>query len=518
MTTSPAGGPDPDVHAVNPERVTLGTAPKEMSGKIVRHGSIYAVARVVTLGAPFLLLPVYAKLLGDEGLGTVELLASVAAFLTPIMLQGLNGSWARLRFDYEAEPERVVFESTITWYLLASGVAAVLLLGLIGPWLARWAMPGIPFYPLGMLTVVAAAGGLFSTLCERKLQTEERPFGFAVFTVVRACLTLGMIGLFVIGLRRGVLGKVEAEALACTLLAVVAWIVIRPGSPRKISGSVLRRSLQYGLPLIPHSLAALSGGLVARLLLNGMLGVDAVGVFSMAFRLSTGANVIATSLNQAYAPLYVQTVKAAEREQGARGHELRDGLARSALVSVVLVSCAALGVTAFGREIIAVIATPEFDQSWRVLAIVNGASVAYAFYLPFSQAILQDMVGRRYLPLLTISAAAANIAATILLVPSFGIVGAAWALLVGNGLLAVATFVVGQRQVSLPLDRKRWSLVLVVVALTLAALASVDALSTPGVLTRLLPKAVLLALALGVLLTLAGGLRRVRHLLKRSAR
>jgi O-antigen/teichoic acid export membrane protein len=518
MTTSPADGPDPNPEAVNAEGATQGAvASKDMAGKLVRRGGIYALARVATLGAPFLLLPVYAKLLGDEGLGTVELLASVAAFLTPLLLQGQNGSWARLRFDHESDAERAVFDSTITWYLLASGAVGLLVLALIGPWLARWAIPGIPFYPLGLLTVVAAAAGLFSTICERKLQTEERPLGFAVFTIVRACLTLGTIALFVVGFRRGVLGKLEAEALSCCLLAVVSWVVIKPGSPRNVSGSVLRQSLAYGWPLLPHSLAALSGGLVARLLLNGMLGTDAVGVFSMGFRLATGANVIATALNQAYAPFYVQTVIAADKQPDRRVAKLRV-LARSALVAVVLASCVALTLTAFGRELIALIATPEFDESWRVLALLNGAAVAYALYLPFSQAILQNLSGRRFLPLLTLAAAAANILATVVLVPPFGIVGAACALLAGNCLLTASVFVVGQRQVSLPLDRQRWILVVVVVAVTLSALALVDWISTPGLLTRLLPKAVLLSIGLAALLTLGGGLRKVRRLLRPTIR
>ena len=86
---------------------------------------------------------------------------------------------------------------------------------------------------------------------------------------------------------------------------------------------------------MPHTLAALSGGVVSRLLLNGMLGVAAVGVFSMGYRLATAGNVIATALNQAYQPIYIQAVNAAEAEQGEHGHELRAGLARSALVSVV---------------------------------------------------------------------------------------------------------------------------------------------------------------------------------------
>ena len=250
----------------------------------------------------------------------------------------------RLRFDHTEREELQSFDATLTYYLVASNTVAVVLLTILGPWLAPWITPGISFFPLGMLAVLFAATTAFHTLGERKLQAEQRPIAYGGFALVRVGLSIGVVVTFIVGLDRGVLGKLEADVIWGAALAVVAFLVIRPVSPRRFSTSILRSSLSYGLPLVPHALAALTGGMIARLLLNGMVGVAAVGVYSMGFRLAWAANVIATALNQAYAPIYVLALKEAEVAEPAQAHRIRADLGRTSLVAVVLVASAALGI------------------------------------------------------------------------------------------------------------------------------------------------------------------------------
>lgn len=481
-----------------------------VTGKLVKHGAIYVVARVATMGAPYVLLPLFAHRLGREGLGTIELLATASTFLSAILLQGLGGAWVRLRFDYTAREELAAFDATLTYYLLLSNTLALALLALIGPWLAPWLTPGIPFFPLGMMTVLFSATTAFHTLGERKLQAEQRPLAYAVFSLLRVCLSVGLVVAFIVGLDRGVQGKLEADIVWGAALALAAIVMIRPGSPRKVAPEILRSSLVYGLPLVPHTLSALIGGMTSRLLLNGMVGVAAVGVYSMGFRLAWAANVIATALNQAYSPLYVLALKDAEKADADRARQIHADLGRTSLVSVVLVSCAALAITAWGRELIAVIATPEFEESWKVLALINASSIAYAFYLPFSQSVLQTHEGTRVLPIATVSSGVTSVVATLVLVPPFGIVGAAVAALAGSVVLALAAYWFGQHRVRLPLERGRWWTVLVTAIGALATFAALDA--TPMAwLPRFALKTGVLVAAVALLLAAAGGLAMVKR-------
>jgi O-antigen/teichoic acid export membrane protein len=59
------------------------------------------------------------------------------------------------------------------------------------------------------------------------------------------------------------------------------------------------------------------------------------------------------------------------------------------------------------------------------------------------------------LPVLTIAAGAANVATNLVLIPRIGVMGAAWATLVGYGLLAALTLAYARRVYPLDLDLAR---------------------------------------------------------------
>jgi len=244
------------------------------------HGGIYTLSRLANVALGVVLLPLYARHLGTDGFGTISLMATVGGFLGLVIIQGLPGAWFRLRFDEPDEAGVRKFETTIVWYLIASGLGIVGLVTLLGTPLSRWVTPGIPYLPLGLLTASAAFANVFPALYERKLQVEERPVAFGIFNLGRTLLQAALVVLFVVALDRGARGAIEATTLAAGINMIVSLIMIHPGSWRLVSKPRLARSLGYGIPLVPHSLAGLINDLIDRILVNSMLGLSAVGVYS----------------------------------------------------------------------------------------------------------------------------------------------------------------------------------------------------------------------------------------------
>jgi O-antigen/teichoic acid export membrane protein len=442
---------------------------------LFRHGTVYAASRVAGYAVVYALLPVYAHLLGDAGLGAIEILATASAVLTLLFLQGLGGAWLRLRFD---QPDRAAvrgFEATLFWYLAATTAAATGLLLVAGDWLAPAALPGVPFWPLGALAVGAAALLVPVRLAEIKLQAEQRPAAYAALSIVRAAVTGGAIAVAIVGLDRGVRGKLEAELLAVGLTAAVAIaIVLRPGRPAR---GRLGPALAYGLPLLPHGLAVLLNNLIDRVILGAMLGLGPTGVYGFGFQIAYAPAIAAIALNQAFAPLFIRAVKRAEQAEAAGDDELaraqRTLLARAAVRQVATVAVLALAAAAAAPFVIELLAPASFADAETVIAPIAGASIAWACYFPFSQAILQQPRSVRLMPLITGAAAALNIAGNLVLIPELGIDGAAWATLGSNAVMALLAAAIGQRATPLPLPAS-WLTVLAASAGGLATIALVD--------------------------------------------
>ena len=475
-----------------------------LGGKLLRHGTAYTVARVANYGVIYALLPAYAHLIGDAGYGLLEVLAAASSLLALIFLQGLGGSFFRLRFDHRGD-DLAAFEGTIVWYLVASTAAGVGLLVLFGDPLADLVLPGAGFFPLGLLAVLGAAGSVLPRLYEARLQADQRPYAFAAFCIGRAALTAAVILVFVVALDRGVRGKLEAEAIAVGGATLLALVLLRPRAT--IERRHLRRSLAYGLPLVPHGIAVLVNNLVDRLLLGRMIGLGATGVYALGFQVGYVGGVLAIAANQAFAPLFIRGYHDAEeadrRGDGGEAARLRRALADAALGGAAAVACVALAATGTARELIALIAPAAFSESWTVAAPVAAGSLAWACYFPFSQSILYRPAAVRMIPVVTIAAALVNVGANLLLIPRLGIMAAGWATLASNAVMALLALWMGQTAAPLPHRYRRWLLLCAWTGAHLAGLWWLDELGDPAAL-RIGAKALWVPLACLGALRIAG--------------
>jgi O-antigen/teichoic acid export membrane protein len=91
-----------------------------------------------------------------------------------------------------------------------------------------------------------------------------------------------------------------------------------------------------------------------------------------------------------------------------------------------------------------------------VVGVVGGGVIAWACYFPFSQAILYNPARVRWLMATTGLAALVNIGANLVLLPKIGIMGAAWATLVSDVVLAIVAYLFARKSTFVPYERGRW--------------------------------------------------------------
>ena len=451
-----------------------------LSHRLLAHGAVYSLSQLANSSIGFLLLPLYARLIGTDGYGIISVLTTLGAFLGLLFAQGMQGAWFRLRFDARSQEDLRVFETTILWYLAATVSPTVLLLCLFGNWLMPRVAPGIPFYPLGFLTVIGAALWLVSSLYERKLQAEQHPFPFAVYSCFRTILTLVSIVYLVAVLKRGAQGRIEAGTISAGLTAVIAVYLLRPASPKHFSVATAKRCLGYGIPLLPHTLAVLANDLVDRLLVNGLLGLGMTGVYSMGYKVASLLTVAATAFNQAYVPLFTKAlsdthVLAGKGDCQQSRAQLR-AIEKSGLAFVSGICCLSLYLTAVAREILLFIATEEFQESWEVVALVSSGTVAISCYYIFAQPMFYDYALVRFGILVSGSAILLNVAANLILIPLLGIMGSAWATFFSNTLMAALSLWFSRKSVKIPYRWTRWLGVLITTVAGLTVLFGVDSL------------------------------------------
>lgn len=481
---------------------------------ILLHGGAYTASRFLNQGVAFLLLPLYAHLLGTDGVGVIEVLNVAKLFLAVLLAQGLEAAWYRFRFASEGEARRR-FESTVVLYLALTAVVFVGALSLLGNRLTAMLTPGVPFYPMGFFTVVAAATLVFPALVERKFQGDQRPGAFAVWSLVRSVTMTGAVVFFVAVLGRGAAGKVQAEAILGVLLALTSVFLLRPALTA--SKADLGQALRYGVSITPHMLALIANDLADRFILNSLLGLSAVGVYSMGYKIAGLSMTTMVAVNQASSPVLLRGLTSAEearKDDPARGEQIRAGVASAAFVNIVVACLVAQAVTGGAKEALLLVTTPAFRDSFLVVAPVCAGVLAWTWYGVMSQSVMFHAQTVRRLPLITLTAAALNVALNYVLVPRLGIQGAALATTASNVALCVAAYFVGRRYFP-PFEYSRWFRVSAWTIASLVVLAWLDR-SQEGLVQRVGVKTLWLAFSIPATLALSGiGRREIVSLFKR---
>lgn len=421
---------------------------------LLRGSLLYTIGNLLPRVGAFLMLPIYLAAMGPSEFGTFSLMLSVAGVLGVFLRLGLDGALMRLHFDV-SERERGALYTTLSAATAVGGLVIVTAFGLVAAPFFERLFAGAPFWPIGALTLLFTFLLAFQYVPFTFLRATQRPGRFLGLTAASFAAGLAATIVLVAVLGLGALGALLGQAAGAALVAFTVVLVIgRMGlaAPRL---DLLRRSLVFGLPLVPHALSGWVLNLSDRWLI-GMLAAGgtsaaqaAVGVYALGYVLGQVVSLLAYSFNAAWVPFFY------ERGETPNGPAL---LREVATLSALVLSVTAIGVGLLAPELTVVLAGDRWGSAAadaaRVTPIVAFASTAYGlYYIVVSAVFLARRT--RVLPVLTIVAGAANVGLNIALIPRIGIMGAAWATLAGYSVLAVLSIWYARRVFPLQLDATR---------------------------------------------------------------
>ena len=222
--------------------------------------------------------------------------------------------------------------------------------------------------------------------------------------------------------------------------------------------------LAFGLPLVPTALAMWALMLVDRLMLGRLAGLDDVGQYAAANRVVAVLLLGVTAFATAFGP-YALSLYSEDRELEKRVR------ARALTYLTAALTLGALVLALFARELLALLA-PGYDRAYQAVGLVALGAVSFGVS---SVAMAGISFARRtgWFAVLTLGAAALNIGLNLILIPAFGMIGAAAATAIAFAALAAGHYVVSQRLYPTPYDPVRM-VGIVALGAVLAPLGLVD--------------------------------------------
>lgn len=391
-----------------------------------RNTVLYLLAQVVSKVISFVLLPVYTKYILPEELGIYEYIRSYTAILT--IISGLGLSTFYLRY-YASAKDKDKFTGNIFYFLSGwNGVLFILELMTI-PFIMKWIGAPTDFFPYMFLALVYTLTFSFEMIPMRTYRITGDVVKYLIVSIIKAIMHVCLIFYFIVGMRLGLLGRYLAELIVSTIFAAVFTIYVLKKARPYIDISVIKNGLSFSLPLVPADLLQIASTSVITILVEKLLSVSQLGIYSVSISISAVINIFTTALWYAFEPdLYMQS-----DEQNFSEYFVKLKKIYMAVTAVICVGC---GV--FVREAVLLLLDEKYHSSWLIVQVLAFSYVMAGLTTLYTQLLI--IQGKtKHMVFVNLLKVVASISVCVIFVPIFQSDALGWSYFAGYITMFIAS-------------------------------------------------------------------------------
>jgi O-antigen/teichoic acid export membrane protein len=453
----------------------------------VRHSFAYGIGSILTKVAGFLLLPMYTHYLSPRDYGVFEVLELSMSLLNMFLNMGVTAAILRYYGLAETEAQKRKVVGTLFLFTIAASVAVCLMgFPMVRPVTAILLGPGVP----AIYLVLSFIGFLIAYIANVP-DTALRARGAA--GTVATIDTLSTIGLLLLNiyliavLKTSLFGMFLGRIIinAINILVLMRWThrELLAGMNWKL----LRQAIGFGSPLVLSNLSMFVLNFSDRFFLQRLVSLEMVGIYAVGYKFGylLSAVVIWPFFMMWHARMYAIYQRPDHDKLFARIF---------VLFSAVLIFTG-LGIAIFSTPVMGLMVDPRYAAGAAVVPVVTLSYIllGIGYYVQVGMYLVSrtGLIG-----IVSAAAAVVNLGANYLLITRIGIMGAAWATVLGFLAIAVGSYYCSQRvcPLALPVGRVARALAVAVAVYLLSRL-----LPTSSLAFDLLSRSLLMACCLALL-------------------
>jgi len=395
--------------------------------KFTKDVAIIGVANLLAALSGLILVPLLTKTLGalDYGIWaqvdvTIALAASIAGLGLPFALSRFLAA--------EADREKLQdgFYSAFTMVTLATLAASILLIVFANPLATAFFEGATQIVRItGLIVLVWSLDWMFLNLFRARRQM----MSYAIFMTATRFVEIGLIAYFVLK-GHGILSAILCLLAVRTLLLLVLFFFIK--SQIGIKRPHFRNTkayLSFSLPTVPGVMAAWVVGFSDRYIIGYFLGVTSVGIYSAGYVLGSIPIMLAGVLG------FVLPPTLAKLYDEGRMNEVKTHLSYSLKYLLMITIPFVCGAAVLSKQVLRLFSTIEIaSQGYYVVPLVALATLLVCISIPFG-AILTLVKKTKIGSTAYTLAALINLGLNLLIVPIWGILGAAITTLIAYSVL-----------------------------------------------------------------------------------
>jgi O-antigen/teichoic acid export membrane protein len=409
---------------------------RQQMGHVSRHSSIFFAGTIFTAATAYVFKVYLARTLGAEALGIYALGMTVLGFMSLFSSLGLPQSAVRFVARYCATGDIELLRGFLGRSLVLLFASNLVFGGgllLLGPWVSTrfYHTPKLIPY-LGFFTAIMFVGALTTFFGQVLAGYKDVARRTLIINFIGSPLTMVLTAVFLtlgLGLRGYLIGQIASANVVLFLLFWMAW-KLTPPDARPISSGLRpldKDVISFSAAAFGVSFLEFQMSQTDKILIGFYGNTRELGIYTVAVSLVAFVPVVLQSVNQIFSPTIANLHARGDLELlGRMFQSLTKWILGLTLpLAAVLVVFAAPLMRVFG---------PEFERGWPILLVgtigqLINCGVGSVGYLLLMSGYQNCLVR------IQIAMAVVVVMLNLLLIPEWGIMGAAVAVAITNALM-----------------------------------------------------------------------------------
>ncbi|MFV1984918.1 MAG: flippase [Thiohalomonadales bacterium] len=412
----------------------------------------YSMGNLLFSIAGLISFPILTRLLTVEDYGLLALIGVTLTFIVALSKGGLQHSALRFYSETKEGGKEWSLDNYYATVLFGMGFIGIIttLLWLLFSQLAPrnlWNNDLLP-YLFGLTSILILTRVLDSVLVNI-IRAKELTALFNVYRVAKRYFTLSLVLIVLFLISRDLIGFFVATIIVeISALLVLSYYVFHKKWPRltEFSPRLLKVMLLFGIPMLGYELAGIVLNVGDRYIIQWYMGASALGPYAAAYNLTEMVHgIVVVAFAQAVMPMYLRMWS----EKGEK--ETQEFISRSLyyyfLISLPIIA----GLSAIGPELLQFLASEKYAEGSIIIPyVITGLTIDGTIVLVGAGLYIRKQ--SKYLMLLVAASAIINAILNFILIPIYGIEGAAIATLISYFALAFFTFLIARKslQIKIP--------------------------------------------------------------------
>ena len=267
-----------------------------------RITTVYGVGFICLRAISFLLLPFYTNLLSKHDVGWVFIIYTILAFLNVLYTHGMNA--ALFKFFHSSKKKEIITTSNLYSVFYSVGLSLFLFLGYV---LYISITNNIPSYDIVIIILVIASLDMVSSRNSSLLRLLERPYYYLFVCFINVVLSIAFNIYFIQICHLGLLGAINA----LLYVSIIQFLLLLPimfsyFSITCFNKELLYKMLRFGIAFFPAALFFVLIEMSDRWMLGYLRNINDVGLYGAGYKIGSVVLLLVNSFNLNWQPFYLK--------------------------------------------------------------------------------------------------------------------------------------------------------------------------------------------------------------------